>query len=110
MNTNLLKQSIVSTGLEKIKVADLTFSRYNGPLIVLLKKRGEAIAKQDFEDMHHYEKEINSAIKTNYDKFIMPNMAIITFEEEEGPKLAMKNNYRRSMQLLGSTMKFEKAH
>ena len=42
--------------------------------------------------MHKMEDEINSAIKKNYDKFIKPHMVIITFEEEEGPKLALKNN------------------
>lgn len=94
MNSNILKskKSSVSDGLKKIKVADLTFSRYNGTLINMLKKRGEAIAEQNFPQMHKVEDKINRQLKIHYDKFIKPNMAIITFEEEEGAKLAMKNN------------------
>ena len=111
MNMNLLSKSIVSTGLEKIKVADLTFSRYNRILINLLKKRGTAIAEQNFKHMHALEDELNLLVKKNYDKFITPHTAIITFEEEEGPKLALNNNDSPSRpQILGSTLKFYKAH
>lgn len=103
---------MVSSGLEKIKVADLTFCRNNGQLINLLKKRGSAIAEQDFEHMHECEHEINELLKVpkNYEKFTTPHMVIITFEEEEGPLLALKNNGSASRpQILGSTLEFKKA-
>ena len=48
--------SFVKVDLEKIKVADLTFCRKNGPLIELLKKRGHAIAEQEFKEVHEYER------------------------------------------------------
>lgn len=61
--------------------------------------------------MHAIEDEINQMMKKNYDKFITPHMAIITFEEEEGPKLALNNNESPSRpQVLGTTLKFKKAH
>ena len=44
MNMLLLERDkSVSEGLDSIKIADLTFSRNNGPMIALLKKRGTAI-------------------------------------------------------------------
>lgn len=67
-----------------MRVAELTFGRNNGRLIRLLKKRGGAIAEQEFLEVRQIEKEINSQIKNNYEKLTTPNMAFITFEEEEG--------------------------
>jgi len=35
-------------------------------------------------EAHNIETEINSQIKNDYEKLTTPNMAFITFEEEEG--------------------------
>ena len=85
--TNLFfkRDTLVNVELDKIKVADLTFCNKNGHMIDLLKKRGVAIAEQEFEEMHGYEHKINEYIAKNYDALITPSMVVITFEEEEGP-------------------------
>ena len=68
MKKKLLKRDpIVNVDLPKIKVADLTFCRDNGPIIRLLEERGDHINDQEFDKMHKIERDINDMIKTNYD-------------------------------------------
>ena len=64
-------------------------------MIQLLKKRGEAIAEQEFDIIRSIEKKINKQIKNNYEQMTTPSSAFIIFEEEEGPLLAFKNNKHR---------------
>jgi hypothetical protein len=41
--------------MDKVRIADITFARTNGAIIKLLKKRGKAIVKHDFEKAHQIE-------------------------------------------------------
>lgn len=91
--SQLQKQdSLVTSNLGKVRVADITFGRNNGRLIRLLKERGEAIIEQDFKKVHHVEDQINERIRNNYERLTTPNHAFIVFEEEEGMKISMRNN------------------
>ena len=76
-------------------------------MIELLKKRGHAISMQEFEDVRKYERKINKEIRENYDALTTPNVAFITFEEEEFVKIARYNNSTRKARMLGSPMVFE---
>lgn len=92
----LRRESLASSGfVDKVFVADLTFGRNNGKMINLLKKRGRLIAEQEFEQIHETEREINTAIRENYDELTTPNICFITFEEEEATKIAISNNGKR---------------
>ena len=104
------KGNKVAMNLDKIKVADLIFGRDNGSMIHLLKKRGEAIAEQEFDIIRSIEKKINKEIKNNYEQMTTPTSAFIIFEEEEGPLLALRNNKNRNYHMLGSNMKFNAPH
>lgn len=108
-NKFLKRYSTIKVDLEAIKVADLFFSRKNGSLIKLLKKRGTALSNLDFEQAHEVEAEINEKIKNSYDEVTTPTAVIIIFEDEDGPIVAMKNNETRDKTVLGSKMVFEYA-
>lgn len=56
VKTSILKRdTTIRTSTESIKIADLTFCRDNASMIVLLKKRGSAIAEQDFDKVRAIE-------------------------------------------------------
>lgn len=76
-------------------------------MIELLKQRGEGIAEQEFDEVHRIERLINKSIREHYDELTTPNVAFITFEEEEAVKIARINNKKRTSVLLGSPMHFE---
>ena len=76
-------------------------------MIELLKQRGERIAEQEFDEVHRIERLINKSIREHYDELTTPNVAFITFEEEEAVKIARINNKKRTSVLLGSPMHFE---
>lgn len=47
----LKRDTTIRTSTDSIKIADLTFCRDNANMIVLLKKRGNAIAEQNFDEV-----------------------------------------------------------
>ena len=101
---------MAASTLSKVRVADITFGRNNGRLIRLLKERGESIVDHDFEKVHEIEAKINERIRINYERLTTPNHAFIVFEEEEGMKIALRNNSVREYNLLGSPMTFSQPH
>ena len=70
--------------VEKVIVADIQFTYKNGEMIRILTDRGITIKNNDWKEL----KEVNErldAIKTeNYQDFIQPMSAFVTFESEEG--------------------------
>ena len=77
----LRRDSILNSALSSIKVADVHFCFDNGSIIELLKQRGSAIARQNFNKVAQTEKQINDLINDNYDQLVTPQMCVITFEE-----------------------------
>ena len=107
MQQKILKRdNQLQTALTEIKVADLNFCFDNRAIIELLKERGEAIAKQNFDEVNRTETKINALIRSDYDTLVTPMMCVITFEEDEGLCIAHQNNSTRKRMLLGQRMVF----
>lgn len=65
-------------------VADIQFAYDNHELIALLRKRGAAITKLDFNKMEELDNELTIMVKENYIKLTRPVCAFITFESDDG--------------------------
>ena len=84
--------------MTRVVIADIVFSFNNAALIGALQKRGKFIATQKFDKMRQQDEEVNRLFE-DFDKLTVPTSAFITFEEEDGKVLALKN--RSTKQLLG---------
>ena len=77
-------------GISEIKVADITFAFDNQKLIASLRKRGNSIALNKFDEVNKENEKINQLFKDEYTALTVPTSAFITFEEEEGASWALK--------------------
>lgn len=77
--------------MAKVEIADIVFSFRNGALIEALRKRGRAIARNNFPLMREHDRRVNELF-LEFDSLTVPVSAFITFEEEDGRTLALKNN------------------
>jgi hypothetical protein len=75
--------------MEKVVIADITFSFNNSELIKCLKARGRNISLQKFDEVRAEENKIQEIIK-NWKVLTKPATAFITFEEEDAFLLAIE--------------------
>ena len=77
--------------LNEIKIADITFAYDNRVVIQLLQKRGAAIARKDYDKMREFDAKLAEylAVYKHVEQCRRPQVAFITFEEEEAYLLAM---------------------
>jgi len=71
---------------ERINIAMISFAYDNAELINLLRKRGQFIKLQKFDQMREVNKKIDEvkADPVKIKKFYRPVTAFLTFENEEG--------------------------
>lgn len=77
--------------MTKVEIADIVFSFKNQDLILALRKRGSFIASQKFDKMREQDQVVNNLF-LDFDRLTVPVSAFITFEEEDGKIVALKNN------------------
>jgi len=75
--------------MEKVVIADITFSFNNSELIKCLRARGRNISLQKFDEVRAEEKKIQAIIE-NWQTLTRPTAAFITFEEEDAFLLAIE--------------------
>lgn len=69
---------------ERINISMFTFAFDNAELINLLKKRGDAIKFERWDEMRTINAKIDMLKSKNCDKYNRPVTAFLTFENEEG--------------------------
>lgn len=74
--------------MEKVIIADITFSFNNSQLIKCLKARGRYISLLKFDEVRAEEKKIQAIIE-DWKTLTRPTAAFITFEEEDAFILAI---------------------
>lgn len=77
--------------LKEIKIADITFAYDNRIVIQLLQQRGAAIARKDYNKMREFDAKLAAYLEddNHVEQCRQPQVAFITFEEEEAYLLAM---------------------
>lgn len=115
--TNLPDLGYEEEAPERITIAMFTFAFDNSELINLLKKRGEAIKFERWDEMRAINNKIDEIKTKNLEKFNRPVTAFLTFENEEGLN-RMKNyndtvfsddQYEEYRLLLGEPIEYEDA-
>jgi len=96
-------EKLKNQDVEEIKVAAINFAFNNKKLMELLRKRGGFITQNNFEKMREVEQEINQLKNEEYETFIRPVTAFITFQDEDGFNRACEHKKR----LFGSSAKHE---
>ena len=101
--------------MEKVVIADITFSFNNSELIKCLKARGRNISLQKFDEVRAEENKIQEIIK-NWKVLTKPATAFITFEEEDAFLLAIEETEKnekleenQKKKLLGQHLNFKRA-
>lgn len=77
--------------IDKVTIADIVFSFRNQALILALRKRGQFIASQNFDKMREQDQVVNELF-LDFDSLTVPVSAFVTFEEEDGKIVALRNN------------------
>ena len=90
----------------RTKVADIVFSFDNRKLILALRKRGKAIANNDFNTMRQEDWEIQQLL-VEFEQLTVPTDALITFESDDSKIFALKNDSQTK--LLGQEFRFTDA-
>ena len=91
---------------EGTKVADITFSFNNAPLILALRERGAQIAAQDFDKMREAEAKVSDLFQ-DFETLTVPTSAFVIFESDDTCNLAdeVKNT---DLRILNMPMHFNK--
>ena len=76
--------------VQDIRIAVTTFAFKNHEIINLLKKRGEIIKAEDWDEMAVMDDKINKLKNDQLEELTTPCSAFMTFENEEGVNRALK--------------------
>jgi len=78
--------------IREIKIADIFFSFDNGELIKILRKRGYAISRMQFDEVRKLDEQMVTMLKDPImkNKFETPTVARIIFEQEDAQTFALE--------------------
>lgn len=68
--------------MPKYRIADLNFSYHNSWLIDLLKVRGDAFKKNNWEEVKRLNSVMSNKVRQNYNELTKPVSAFVTMESE----------------------------
>ena len=75
--------------VENVKVAVTTLAFRNAEIINLLRERGTAIKREQWDKQRELEVKINELKNAEFDKLITPCSVFMTFDNEEGYNRAL---------------------